>query len=1180
MGVRHVEGVVRDQLKWIFRAQPVRDYGIDAHAEIVSDDQIVTGRLIGLQIKGGDSYFSKPNGDEGWSFYDSNNHLSYWLGHSLPTVVVRVNSEHEAFWQVISTRTITEHGEGFTVRVPRSQPFDATAREALLELARHPDGLIEQFPRHLAVLPPGVGELLRTIETVDQLAAVRLAEYLAVGRGVPALAAASLIAARPSWLVNSATAQNLWRAVAAYARDHHCFAQAGEAFSLAADLDGPQTARSRAEAGLALIATDRDRARRYLESAREQGQILIADVGLSLLEIPEGDGRPAAIPASIRDATAEQLAAEPVTLLLLAGSADRRGELDAAVGFAERAAAAASARDTATRLELARLIHRRALMSDMSPRAFHRALGLAREVVEERRRWNGPSAEALALLLDVHIASDMAAALRAARPSSEGGTASDTESRHPEIAWRGAHAALALGNESAYQFFMDYIAEGPHRRQLLALEAEAAGRPVEERIAAHQAVLSDPADDALAARSVAALVKLGVWPPQADELRDRSVLPSETYDLLKAQYRARTDDKEIGIARLREMAVTSAHAALELVMLLDDLEGPDSAIAEARRQLVRWPASGLSLVLLDLYGKNGREEQAEQMIERGLGDESVPPDALLRLATWYVARRGSRREYAEAAAFATAALEIGDNPELAWNLVKVLFNSGDVVAARNALARHRPEPVREQEMLLWMQLHLGVPLAPQDAPTLIGIVRRLPDGRIRDAAIGVLVREVLLTAPQAGDRHSDEVIETTKEIQEQAQNRPGSTIRLDSVDDETLRAALENTQPDAAAYQRLAEQVRQGRASLADVARLAEQPYGTALLRRPGGIIPAADLSAALRRVGEAAASVALDTGTCVADLSSLHLLGLLDDDDRLRIRARIRTIIVARSAVLDATLTRDLMRALTIAAFTAALRPDGTVERTALTTLQQAALREQSEALEALAASLDVQSPTTRTDAAAALAKERGLPLWCDDTALRQTARHNGVATFSILDLITTLEDRESTVNRTSAFRRLANQYVVDLPLNAEDITALGTEHDWAPGLADTVLGRPEWWRNLGESWPDTWLHIAGEAATHSDSAFLRIVRAALFGALASINPGQATQRYQRMLVLALIACHERGRQPPADLLAELAQNVQPGVAPEPRYVLTNLIEELRARGADDAITTARQVLPGVNLS
>jgi hypothetical protein len=57
-----------------------------------------------------------------------------------------------------------------------------------------------------------------------------------------------------------------------------------------------------------------------------------------------------------------------------------------------------------------------------------------------------------------------------------------------------------------------------------------------------------------------------------------------------------------------------------------------------------------------------------------------------------------------------------------------------------------------------------------------------------------------------------------------------------------------------------------------------------------------------------------------VADLSSLHLLGLLDRDDRLRVRAKLPTLIVARAAVDDALLTRDNLRG--VAAATATRKP------------------------------------------------------------------------------------------------------------------------------------------------------------------------------------------------------------------------------------------------------------------
>lgn len=75
-------------LGFLFREQPVQDYGIDAHVEIVENDA-ATGQLFGLQIKTGRSWFEEET-PEGYVFRSDNEHVEYWLGHSLPVVVTLV----------------------------------------------------------------------------------------------------------------------------------------------------------------------------------------------------------------------------------------------------------------------------------------------------------------------------------------------------------------------------------------------------------------------------------------------------------------------------------------------------------------------------------------------------------------------------------------------------------------------------------------------------------------------------------------------------------------------------------------------------------------------------------------------------------------------------------------------------------------------------------------------------------------------------------------------------------------------------------------------------------------------------------------------------------------------------------------------------------------------------------
>jgi hypothetical protein len=99
-------------------------------------------------------------------------------------------------------------------------------------------------------------------------------------------------------------------------------------------------------------------------------------------------------------------------------------------------------------------------------------------------------------------------------------------------------------------------------------------------------------------------------------------------------------------------------------------------------------------------------------------------------------------------------------------------------------------------------------------------------------------------------------------------------------------------------------------------------------------------------------------------DLSSLHLLGLLADDDQQLILAALPDMATARSAVTDTILTREKTRALGVATYTAALRHDDSIEKTTLTPAQHAALRDQAVALEARASSMEIRVPTTQQDA------------------------------------------------------------------------------------------------------------------------------------------------------------------------------------------------------------------------
>ncbi|WP_431993358.1 DUF4365 domain-containing protein [Streptomyces albogriseolus] len=134
-GVTRTKLAIEDELDWLFREQPTEDYGIDAHAEVV-DGEAVRGRLLALQIKSGKSRFSEA-GPGGWWFRPENDHVQYWLNHSLPVVVVLYNPETKlCHWQLVNRKTLIETSTGgWKLLVPEAQVLDESAAAPLRNAA-------------------------------------------------------------------------------------------------------------------------------------------------------------------------------------------------------------------------------------------------------------------------------------------------------------------------------------------------------------------------------------------------------------------------------------------------------------------------------------------------------------------------------------------------------------------------------------------------------------------------------------------------------------------------------------------------------------------------------------------------------------------------------------------------------------------------------------------------------------------------------------------------------------------------------------------------------------------------------------------------------------------------------------------------------------------------------------
>lgn len=157
----------------------------------------------------------------------------------------------------------------------------------------------------------------------------------------------------------------------------------------------------------------------------------------------------------------------------------------------------------------------------------------------------------------------------------------------------------------------------------------------------------------------------------------------------------------------------------------------------------------------------------------------------------------------------------------------------------------------------------------------------------------------------------------------------------------------------------------------------------------------------------------------------------------------------------------------------------------------------------------------------------------------------------FSVLDLLTVLASRGTTFDLPAIFRRLVGQYVVDLPLTADDIIALAAAHQWLPGPAHTALASRPGGATTGLDWASTWLQIATQARRHTADALTSIIKAAFTGSIEHVRPSFRTRRYRELVVLALVACHEVGQPPPVNLPDHLGDHAALGLGPRPPYVL-----------------------------
>jgi len=134
-GVAAIQSYAANHLQ-IWRETATADVGIDGQLEFVYPDETASGRLVGVQVKAGPSYF-KHQTERGWKFYPEAKHRTYWELYPVPALVILHDTEAKTSYWVDARQALRSPNsfEAAYLEVPRLNHLEATPPLKLFETA-------------------------------------------------------------------------------------------------------------------------------------------------------------------------------------------------------------------------------------------------------------------------------------------------------------------------------------------------------------------------------------------------------------------------------------------------------------------------------------------------------------------------------------------------------------------------------------------------------------------------------------------------------------------------------------------------------------------------------------------------------------------------------------------------------------------------------------------------------------------------------------------------------------------------------------------------------------------------------------------------------------------------------------------------------------------------------------
>lgn len=948
---------------------------------------------------------------------------------------------------------------------------DARETERHKEVLRSIDGK-ERLDERLQGLPPTVVGNLEELRQRDPQAMRRLVDWMEEANVHPAVAVRDLLAGPVPWLADLPGAGMI--ALAEYAAAHGLASSSADLFERAAEQGvrrawclarGALQAAGAGEVERALHDADDARSRTAGDQLVEAAHAAVTGDEATVLEVLDGRG-----PFD-----------EPVLNSLLGTALANANRLDEAIELL-RSVGEANQGWSGLALLRARLLTNRALSggSPSKDSDLREAIQSCRGCRDARRRWAGPSADAVAAACRAAaIRGDHEEVVRLGSPAPSG-EATVEEVASSDVQDVVMQALIGIGDIDEALRMADAAPPSGRTALIRARACIIRGADASEvrrhldKAWSFAANLEDKVD----VWSLASLI--GVEPlPSADELDS---LEPDLADLFRAQSARANGRTGEAISLLRRHAGRSEYCAVALAHAYASEDRVDDAVAELRQAADRFQRPRLLLGAAESLLRHGRPADAREVAHPALALLPVDHPDRRHARELLLAAAQSMHDWRSMEIEARQLItEGGSDPAYRWALTGALFNQSRLPEAWRALtADGDVEPQDGMTAGLWAQLHCRFDPTPATTLRSTELLEQYIDEAQPALAIAMAVLTMdALEAP-------DEALMTRwsaalNQFVERYPDSPG--LRMIKFDDDLteLRAYLRDTVGTAApAIAEMQEKVSLGSAPYGLLAAIGNRPYAATLLQRGAGclLIYPGDRGVATVERQDAAESL----GKQVVIDPSVLVVSSFTDGLWEHLQSEFHSLIITDAALADVissqefhsrgtgmTLSWDPERAQPV---TYSEDADLLAERR-----RRAALCEDRARRDTREVSWPEQRAFTSDETDTNLdndprlwswisgldyAKANALPFVCDDVALRQLARSEGVTTFGSAALIEVLERQRKVSSdvRAAMVDSWFAECCVDLP-DPTSLLSFATAHGFDTSPAALTMIRPGFWQD-----------------------------------------------------------------------------------------------------------------------